>query len=65
MSPCIKDCLNTVPNCQNLHKNSFNYHTVTADPGGGKEVPLEECMEFIERSRLQAGAYTRPRFGSS
>jgi hypothetical protein len=53
----IKDILNCVgPNCQNLHKNSFNYHTVgaaapAAAPANPREVPLEECLEFLERAR--------------
>ncbi|KAK3285337.1 dual specificity phosphatase, catalytic domain [Cymbomonas tetramitiformis] len=40
----VKYIVNTVPNCQNLYRNSFNYFNVTES---GKTVPLEECLNFI------------------
>jgi hypothetical protein len=36
-----------VPDCQNLYRNTFNYHTASAVPGAPKQVPLEECVAFI------------------
>lgn len=46
----IGNILNTVPSCQNLYKNSFNYLTVSATP-----PPLDECWSFIESVREAGG----------
>ena len=43
----------TVPDCQNLYKNSFLYHSASATPAAPKLVPLDECVAFI-------GACTAP-----
>ena len=37
----------TVPECQNLYKNSFLYHTASATPDAPKQVPLDECVAFV------------------
>ncbi|GBF92534.1 hypothetical protein Rsub_05148 [Raphidocelis subcapitata] len=40
----ITDILNTVPACQPLFRNTFNYHTVSVAP-----PDFEECFEFLDR----------------
>ncbi|XP_002989990.2 protein-tyrosine-phosphatase IBR5 [Selaginella moellendorffii] len=42
----ITHILNTVARCQNLYKNSFTYHCIQEE-----RLPLEECLDFIEKSR--------------
>ena len=37
----------TVPDCQNLYKNTFLYHSASAVPDAPKHVPLDECVAFI------------------
>lgn len=54
------------PTCQNLHRNSFTYHTVgavaadgartaagtaTAPASNPRDVPFEECIQFLEQAR--------------
>lgn len=34
------------PNCENLYRNTFTYHTVTPC-ANSKEVPLQECTAFL------------------
>ncbi|KAI8467896.1 MAG: dual-specificity protein phosphatase 7 [Monoraphidium minutum] len=40
----ITDILNTVPSCQPLFKNTFNYHTVSVAP-----PEFDECFEFLDK----------------
>jgi len=44
----ITHILNTVPSCQALFKNTFQYHTVSSTP-----PDFKECYEFIERASQQ------------
>mmetsp|Transcript_25396 Transcript_25396/g.47948 ORF Transcript_25396/g.47948 Transcript_25396/m.47948 type:complete len:297 (-) Transcript_25396:523-1413(-) len=49
----VRCIVNTVPGCQNLYRNSFTYHSVPEPPPGTtRRPPLDECLEFIEESRL-------------
>lgn len=40
----ITDVLNTVPSCQPLFKNTFNYHTVSCAP-----PEFDECFGFLDK----------------
>lgn len=44
-------CLQTVPSCQTLFKNTFMYHTVTSSP-----PDFKECFDFIGVSQHEARA---------
>ncbi|CAL5227618.1 g10621 [Coccomyxa viridis] len=46
----ITHILNTVPSCQTLYKNSFEYHTVATAP-----PDFDECCSFIEKVRSEEG----------
>ncbi|KAG7012024.1 Protein-tyrosine-phosphatase IBR5 [Cucurbita argyrosperma subsp. argyrosperma] len=41
----ISRVLNTVPDCQNLYKNSFTYHCLQYD----KTLPFDDAVEFLEQ----------------
>lgn len=43
-----------MPECQNLYRNTFAYHTASAVAGAPKQVPLDECVAFLDDS-LAAG----------
>ena len=45
----------TVPDCQNLYKNTFLYHSASAVPDAPKHVPLDECVAFIGAQHTAAG----------
>eukprot|EP00897_Mesotaenium_endlicherianum_P001943 jgi/Mesen1/1777/ME000014S01192 len=45
----ISRILNTVPACQNLYRNSFQYHCLKDDGN----IPFDECIQFIESSRAE------------
>jgi hypothetical protein len=34
------------PSCQNLYRNTFSYHTITACEDS-KQVPLQECVAYL------------------
>lgn len=42
--------LQTVPTCQNLYKNSFEYYTVSATP-----PPLDECFQVLGALQMGQG----------
>ena len=45
----------TVPDCQNLYKNTFLYHSASAVPDAPKHVPLDECVAFIGAQNAPGG----------
>jgi hypothetical protein len=45
----------TVPDCQNLYKNTFLYHSASAVPDAPKHVPLDECVAFIGAQNTATG----------
>ncbi|KAK9843204.1 hypothetical protein WJX74_008654 [Apatococcus lobatus] len=44
----VTHILNTVPNCQALYKNSFEYHTVNSTP-----PDFQECFQFLDHVQQQ------------
>mmetsp|Transcript_20952 Transcript_20952/g.35126 ORF Transcript_20952/g.35126 Transcript_20952/m.35126 type:complete len:299 (+) Transcript_20952:489-1385(+) len=43
----VRYILNTVPGCQNLYRNSFQYFNVADE---GPLAPLDDCLRFIEEA---------------